>query len=59
MESNWFDKYVFVKALHAEHVMQLGLIYFSSNQISDFEFRPPVMDWTRRFSVAFKERAEV
>lgn len=35
----------------AEHVMQL--IYFSSGEIPDFEFRPPVMDWTRGFSVAF------
>lgn len=57
METNWFDKYVFVNALHEDHVMQL--IYFSSSEISDFEFHPPVMDWTRRFSVAFKERAEV
>lgn len=37
--------------------MQLALIYFSSSQIFDFEFHPPAMDWTRRFSVAFKDRA--
>lgn len=57
METNWFDKCVPVSALRAEHVMQL--IYFSSSHISDFEFHPPVMDWTRRFSVALKERAEL
>ena len=39
--------------------MWCNLIYFSSSEISDFEFHPPVMDWTRRFSVAFKERAAV
>lgn len=34
----------------------MQLIYFSSGKISDFESHPPVMDWTRRFDVALKEK---
>lgn len=40
-----------------EMQMQRALIYFSSRHISDFEFHPPAMDWTRGFSVAFKAGA--